>query len=127
VCDFDVEIGINDKNDVMFYVVKDGLVDELNGGSGFELTAASLALRFVLGSVSTIPRLNYVTLDEVWGRVEVANFENIKALLEKMLKDYDFLLLVSHQEEIKNWCEKSLVAEKNNNISTIRIASQREK
>ena len=127
VCDFDVEVSVNDKNEVNFYIIKDGIAADICSGSGFEKTAASLALRFVLGSVSTIPRLNYVTLDEVWGRVEESNYEPIHSLLDKMLKEYDFLMLVSHQDQIKNWCEKSLIAEKNNNVSTIRVATQREK
>lgn len=127
VCDFDVEVYVNEKNEVNFYIVKDGIKADIGSGSGFEKTAASLALRFVLGSISTIPRLNYVTLDEVWGRVEESNYEPIHSLLDKMLKEYDFLLLVSHQDQIKNWCEKSLIAEKKSNVSAIRIASNREK
>jgi DNA repair exonuclease SbcCD ATPase subunit len=126
VCDFDVEVSVNEKNEVNFYIIKDNIAADICSGSGFEKTAASLALRFVLGSVSTIPRLNYVTLDEVWGRVEESNYEPIHSLLDKMLKEYDFLLLVSHQDQIKNWCEKSLVAEKNNNVSTIRVAANRD-
>ena len=125
VCDFDVEVSINEKNEVNFYLIKDNVVADICSGSGFEKTAASLALRFVLGSISTIPRLNYVTLDEVWGRVEESNYEPIHSLLDKMLKEYDFLLLVSHQDQIKNWCEKSLIAEKNKNISSVRVAAIR--
>ena len=127
VCDFDVEIAINDKNEINFFIIKDGVIADICSGSGFEKTATSLALRFVLGSVSMIPRLNYVTLDEVWGRVEEANYDNIKTLLEKMLTEYDFLLLVSHQDQIKNWCEKALIAEKTNNVSHVRVATTREK
>ena len=127
VCDFDVEISINDKNEINFFIIKDGVIADICSGSGFEKTATSLALRFVLGSVSMIPRLNYVTLDEVWGRVEEGNYDNIKTLLEKMLTEYDFLLLVSHQDQIKNWCEKALIAEKTNNVSHVRVATTREK
>ena len=127
VCDFDVEISINDKNEINFFIIKDGVIADICSGSGFEKTATSLALRFVLGSVSMIPRLNYVTLDEVWGRVEEVNYDNVKTLLEKMLTEYDFLLLVSHQDQIKNWCEKSLIAEKTNNVSHVRVATTRDK
>ena len=51
VCDFDVEVAINNKNDVMFNLIKDGVVSDLSSGSGFERTCASLALRLVLGQI----------------------------------------------------------------------------
>ena len=55
VCDFEVEIFIDDKNDVQFHLVKDGVTKLLKSGSGFEKTASSLALRGVLGKLSTLP------------------------------------------------------------------------
>ena len=39
VCDFDIEVAINSKNDVVFNLIKDGVRSDLNSGSGFELTA----------------------------------------------------------------------------------------
>jgi DNA repair exonuclease SbcCD ATPase subunit len=53
VCDFNVEISITDKNDIMFYLIKDGIKSDLTSGSGFERTAAALALRTVLGNISS--------------------------------------------------------------------------
>ena len=88
VCDFDVEVGINVKNDVMFYLVKDGIESDLSSGSGFEKTAASLALRAVLAELSTIPRSGCLLMDEITGRVSQDNLENIHTLVDKILKNY---------------------------------------
>ena len=35
VCDFDVEVGINLRNEVAFYILKNGVRSDLSGGSGF--------------------------------------------------------------------------------------------
>ena len=123
VCDFDVEVGINQKNDVMFYLIKDGVYSDLSSGSGFELTASALALRAVLADMSTIPRCSYVTYDEVWGRVSKENYDNMKNLLDKIAKSYDAILLISHIDEIKEWCQGHIVVKKEDNISKITYSS----
>ena len=124
VCDFDVEVGINIKNDVMFYLVKDGIKSDLSSGSGFEKTAASLALRSVLAELSTIPRSNGVLIDEVTGRVAEENLENIHSLLKKILINYDYLFVVSHNPVIKEWCSSYVEVEKVDNISKISFSKK---
>lgn len=119
VCDFDVEVGINAKNDVMFYLIKDGVISDLSSGSGFELTSSALALRAVLADLSTIPRCNGIICDEIFGRVSTENYDNIKNLLNKIIKSYDWIFLISHNDEIKDWCDSHITVSKENNISKI--------
>lgn len=121
VCDFDVEVGINVKNDVMFYLIKDGVRSDLSSGSGFEKTAASLALRSVLAELSIISKLNFVLMDEITGRVSQENLENMRILIEKISNNFDFIYMVSHNPEIKSWASTNIVVEKNDNISKIKI------
>ena len=121
VCDFDVEVGINVKNDVMFYLVKDGVKSDLTSGSGFEKTAASLALRSVLAELSTIPRAAGVLLDEITGRVAEENLENIHNLISKILKNYDYVFIISHLDQIKSWATSNVIVEKVDNISKISL------
>ena len=119
VCDFDIEVAINSKNDVVFNLIKDGVRSDLNSGSGFELTASALALRAVLADMSTIPRMCGVVLDEVWGRVARDNYDNMRHLIEKISKSYEWMFLISHLNEVKEWCESNVVVTKENNISKI--------
>ena len=119
VCDFDVEVGIDAKNDVTFYLIKDGVYKNLHGGSGFELTAAALALRSVLADMSTIPRYGMLVLDEVWGRVSKENYDNMKNLITKIAQSYDSMILISHLDEIRDWCQNHIVVRKENNVSTL--------
>ena len=121
VCDFDVEVGIDVKNDVTFYLIKDGVYKNLHGGSGFELTAAALALRAVLADMSTIPRCGTLVLDEVWGRVSKENYDNMKNLITKIAQSYDSMILISHLDEIRDWCQNHIVVRKENNVSTLAL------
>jgi DNA repair exonuclease SbcCD ATPase subunit len=93
----------------------------LTSGSGFEKTAASLALRSVLAELSTIPRNSFVLLDEVTGRVAEENLENIHTLLNKITKNYDFIFIISHLDAVKMWANSNVVVEKTDNISRIKL------
>ena len=119
VCDFNVEVAIDNKNDVMFYLVKDGIYSDLCGGSGFELTASALALRAVLADMSTISRMNFLVLDEVFGRVAKENYDKMKELIEKIGISYDFIINITHLDEFKDFCDSHIIVKKENNISTI--------
>ena len=121
VCDFDVEVGINLKNEVIFYLVKDGVYSDLSSGSGFELTASALALRAVLADMSTIPRNNFLVFDEILGRVAKENYDNIKHLIEKILTSYDFIINITHLDDFKDFCDYHITVTKENNISKLSL------
>jgi DNA repair exonuclease SbcCD ATPase subunit len=116
-----VEVGINLKNEVMFYLIKDDVYSDLYSGSGFEKTAAALALRAVLGDLSTIPKLDGVTYDEVWGRVSKDNYENMERLINKIAKSFNWVFLISHNQEIYDMCNNHILVTKENNISKINL------
>jgi DNA repair exonuclease SbcCD ATPase subunit len=117
VVDFEVEIFINDKNDVQFMLVKDGVSKLLKSGSGFEKTSASLALRAVLGKLSTLPMPNFITFDEVLGKVAPENLEKLKTLFDKIKDMYEIVFFITHNDLIKDWGDNVVTVVKNNNLS----------
>jgi len=121
VCDFEIEIFIDDKNDVQFLLNKDGVSKLLKSGSGFEKTAASLALRGVLGKISTLPMPNFITFDEVLGKVANENIEKLKPLFDKIKNMYEIVFLITHNDIIKDWGDNILTVKKDNNVSKITL------
>ena len=121
ICDFNVEIAINERNEVMFYLIKDGIKSDLTSGSGFERTASALALRAVLGNISTLPKTNILILDEILGRVAKENYDNMRTLYDKILENYDAIIQISHLNEIKDWHDKHIVVSKENNVSKLKL------
>jgi DNA repair exonuclease SbcCD ATPase subunit len=119
VCDFEVEIFIDDKNDVQFLINKDNISKPLKSGSGFEKTAASLALRGVLGKLSTLPMPNFITFDEVLGKVANDNLEKLKPLFDKIKNMYDIVFLITHNDIVKDWSTNIITVTKDNNISKV--------
>ena len=120
VCDFTVNVSIDDRNDVAFSLVRDGVVKNLSSGSGYEQTAAALALRVVLSNISTMPRPSVLLLDEVLGGVANENYERMKTLFKRVAKDYSCVLHITHLEQIVDWHDSILTVIKENNISRIK-------
>jgi len=122
VCDFDVEIFIDDKNDLKFLLIKDGVVKSIKSGSGFEKTATSLALRGVLGKVSTLAKPNFITFDEVFGKVSAENISNLKPLFDKLAEMYNTVFLLTHSDLVKDWGDHVISITKNEkNISSLTV------
>ena len=121
VCDFEIEIFIDDKNDVQFLMNKDGVSKLLKSGSGFEKTASSLALRGVLGKLSTLPMPNFITFDEVLGKVANENIEKLKPLFDKIKNMYEIVFLITHNDIIKDWSDNIITVIKENNLSKLNL------
>jgi hypothetical protein len=118
---FDVEVYIDDKNEVKYLLVKDGVEKPLKSGSGFELTASSIALRSVLGRLSSLPKPNFITFDEVLGRVAPENISKMKPLFDKVSEMFDIVFFITQINEVKDWSENIITINKENNISKIKI------
>lgn len=121
VCDFEVEIYMDDKNDVQFLISKDEVSKRLKTGSGFEKTASSLALRCVLGKMSTLPMPNFITFDEVLGKVAPENLEKLKLLFDKIKDMYEIVFFITHNDLVRDWGDNVITVNKVNNLSKVLI------
>jgi len=121
VCDFEVELVINDKNEVDFNIIKNDVIKKLKSGSGLETTLASLALRCVLGRISTLPKPNIIVFDEVLGKIANINLDYVKIFFDKIKSMYEIILLITHNPITQDWADKIITIEKNNDISTLHI------
>lgn len=121
VCDFTISIEMTDKQEVIFYLIRDGIKSNLNSGSGFEMTCASLALRSVLAKMNTLSKNDGLILDEILGRVASSNYDNMLLLYKKILNDYRYIIQVTHIDEVKDWHNTILCVSKENGISKIKF------
>ena len=121
VCDFEIEVFMDDKNEVQFLINKDGVSKPIKSGSGLEKTASSLALRSVLGKISTLPMPNFITFDEVLGKVASENIDKLKILFDKIKDMYEIVFLVTHNDLVKDWGDNVITVVKSDNVSKISI------
>ena len=121
VCDFTVEVAIDDHNDVAFYLIHDGVVSSLASGSGFEQTVSSLALRSVLSKISSFSKPSFVVFDEILGGVADENYDQVKLLYDKIVADYAFVLQITHLKAVSDWHNQTITVKKINNVSRIEM------
>jgi len=122
VTDFMVEIKVNDKNEVEFWMVDNdtGVEKLLSTGSGFEKTLASLAIRTVLTKVSCLPRPNITVFDEVLGKVSNENLDQVGIFFRRVKDYFENIFLITHNPLVKEWGDNIVTIYKENNISKLK-------
>ena len=122
VTKFNVEIRVNNKNEVEFWMVdnESGIEKILASGSGFEKTLASLAIRTVLTKVSCLPRPNITVFDEVLGKVSNENLEEVGIFFSRVKEYFENVFLITHNPLVREWSDNIITVTKNNNISEIK-------
>lgn len=75
----------------------------------------------MLAEVSTISKCNFVIIDEILGRIAKENFDNMRALYQRIAKNYDFIFQITHNEEVKEWHDTIVTVEKEGRISRIKV------
>lgn len=120
-CEFILEIRMNDKSEVEFWMVDQltGVNKPLNAGSGYEKTVSSLALRCVLSKVCSLPKPNIIIFDEVTGKVSNDNLDKIGLFFDKLKQFFEHIWIISHNPLILDWADQLVTVKKENNISTI--------
>lgn len=124
LCDFEVKLSISDDGKVLMDLVRNGVSLDLGvGASGFESVMASLAIRSALATVSNISHSSFLCIDEVLDGVAVSNYENVHELYNRIIKNYDFILHITHNELIADWHDSfiTVVKDVKNNVSRIEV------
>ena len=121
VTNFMVEIRVNDKNEVEFWMVDNQTNIEklLSTGSGFEKTLSSLAIRTVLTKVSCLPRPNITVFDEVLGKVSNENLDQVGVFFSRIKDYFENVFLITHNPLVREWADNNITIKKENNISKL--------
>jgi DNA repair exonuclease SbcCD ATPase subunit len=121
LCDFEVKLDIDEKNNVVINLVKDGVNMDLGvAASGFEGTIASLALRSALASISSMSKPNFLVLDEILSGVAACNYDNVQEAYNRIISNYDFIINITHNELIYDWHNQTITVVKEDNISKLK-------
>ena len=122
VTEFCVEIRVNEKNEVEFWMVDNNTKVEklVSAGSGFEKTLSALAIRTVLTKVSCLPRPNITVFDEVLGKVSNENLEQVNTFFNKVKEYFENIFLITHNPLVREWGDNIITVTKKDNVSTLK-------
>lgn len=87
--------------------------------SGMERFVSSLALRVALINISNLPRAPFLIVDEGFGALDADNIAMIHSLFDYLRTNFDFIIIISHLDAIRDMVNKHLEIKKENGFSKV--------
>lgn len=89
--------------------------------SGAQKAIASIAIRLALLEVSTLPRSNFMILDEPGTSLDADNLDNFTKILDIMRSKFDIIFLISHIEFLKDCCDSTIEITKEGSYAHVEV------
>lgn len=87
--------------------------------SGMEKFISSLAIRTSLISVTSLPRPNFIAIDEGFGTLDSNNLNSIFMLFDYLKSRFDFFITISHIDTMRDLMDNLIEIKKENSYSKI--------
>jgi DNA repair exonuclease SbcCD ATPase subunit len=87
--------------------------------SGMERFVSSLAIRIGLINVSTLPRPNFIIVDEGFGALDSDNIANMQGAFQYLRTQFDFTMIITHLDTIKDYMDTLIPINVNNGLSKV--------
>jgi DNA repair exonuclease SbcCD ATPase subunit/predicted MPP superfamily phosphohydrolase len=118
IVEFTMEMETDGKN-VNVYIKYDDRKWPLELCSGMEKFVAGLALRVALINISNLPRPNFLVVDEGFSALDASNMPMVHALFDYLKTNFDFIVVISHLDAMRDMVNKQLEIRKENGFSKI--------
>ena len=119
IVDFSMILEMDGKNINCYIVYDDDNVWPLELSSGMERFISSLAMRVGLINVSNLPAANFLAIDEGWGTMDSDNLNSVYNLFQYLKSQFQFTMIVSHIDSMRDAVDTLLEIKKENNFSNV--------
>lgn len=119
-----VEFGVNiqtDGRNVVTNIVYNDKSWPLELASGLEKFLTSLVIRVALINISNLPRPNFIAIDEGFGCADADNLASMNSLFSILKSNFDFMLIISHLDSMKDMVDHTIEIKKENGFSKITV------
>ena len=118
IVEFSVSIETDGKN-VNVYIKYEDKKWPLELCSGMEKFISGLALRVALINISNLPRPNFLVVDEGMSALDASNMPMLHALFDYLKRNFEFIIIISHLDAMRDMVDKQLEIKKENGFSKI--------
>ena len=119
ISNFNVILETDGKNINGHIVYDDERFWPLELSSGMERFVSSLALRTALIKVTTLPKPDFLVIDEGFGVLSSNNLESMETLFNKLRDMFGFTIIVSHIDSMKDMVDSQIEIVKPQNRSKV--------
>jgi len=102
IVDFKIEFDVDGKNILTYIVYGDDEKWGLELTSGMEKFISSIAIRVALINISSLPRPNFLSIDEGFGALDYQNVTSLNNLFDYLKSEFDFLFVISHIDMMRD-------------------------
>lgn len=120
IVEFTMDIETDGKN-VNAYIKYEDKKWPMELCSGMEKFIAALALRVSLINISNLPRPNFLVVDEGFSALDADSMSMVHALFDFLKQNFEFIIVISHLDVMRDMVEKQLEIKKVNGFSHIEI------
>ena len=117
--DFNLMLEMDGKNINCYIVYDQDNFWPIELTSGMEKFISSLAIRAALINVSSLPRPNFLAIDEGFGSLDADNLNSIFNLFDYLKSQFSFMLVISHIDSMRDVVDKLIEIVKTNGNSKI--------
>ena len=119
IVDFQIIFDMDGKNINNYIAYGDDKSWPLEMASGMEKFISTLAIRVALTNISNLPRPNFIAIDEGWGTMDSDNLNSVHQLFHYLKSVYQFSLIISHIDAMRDFTDVLLEIEDSNGYSKI--------
>jgi len=112
IVEFTVSMESDGKNINAFIVYDETKKWPIELASGMEKFISSLAIRSALISMTSLPRPNFLVIDEGWGALDGENLQNVSVLMDYLKTQFKFVIIISHIDSIKDIVDHQISVDK---------------
>ena len=123
VVDFNIVLHTDEKNINAYIVYDDNNIWPIELVSGMERFVASLAIRASLINISSLPRTNFLVIDEGLGNLDGNMLTSIGMMFDYLKTQFQFIIMISHIDSSKDIAEKHIELHKDNGYSKLNFES----
>jgi DNA repair exonuclease SbcCD ATPase subunit len=118
VVDYTIQFETDGKN-VIPYVVYEYGRWPIELTSGYERFVASVAIRVALTNISNLPKTTFLAIDEGFGTLDPDNLASMYTLFSFLKNNFDFVLVISHLDALKDAVDKQIEIKREGNYSFV--------
>jgi len=118
IVDFGVMLSIDGKN-INTNLVYGDRTWPIELASGMESFISNLAFRISLSTISNMPKTNFIAIDEGFGSLDDDTFATIPSLFSFLRNSFDFILIISHIDQIKDFVDTQIEITKEKGFSQV--------
>lgn len=120
ITDFVVVLQVDGKNINAFIAYDEDNIWPIELVSGFERFVSLIAIRVAFLNISSLPRPNFLAIDEGFGSLDSENINSMYLLFDYLKTQFDFVMIISHLDSLRDMVDEIVEIKKVKGFSNVK-------